>query len=236
MKRPFKTYNGGKNGSGVYQQIINQIPPHDIFISGFAGNCGVLANKTSATMADIAIDKDAAVIEGWNAIPGIMGINADTLTWLPNYVESAPAGTDIFIFLDPPYLKSVRSSQKNLYKNEMTDPASHISLLQALVNNSCFAKCHILITHYPCELYNKELKGWRIMDIKGRTRQGIRIERLYMNYPPPVKLHDYRYFGNDFREREAYKKMKSNMISKFQRMQPIEKNFIINSLQEKNIF
>ena len=25
-------YPGGKNGSGTFQRIINQIPPHEIFI------------------------------------------------------------------------------------------------------------------------------------------------------------------------------------------------------------
>lgn len=33
------TYFGGKGGSGVYQAIINQIPPHNSFVSGFLGHC-----------------------------------------------------------------------------------------------------------------------------------------------------------------------------------------------------
>lgn len=31
------TYKGGKAGAGVYQQIINQIPPHDVYIEPFLG-------------------------------------------------------------------------------------------------------------------------------------------------------------------------------------------------------
>lgn len=30
-------YLGGKNGSGVYQAIINLLPPHDTYIEGFLG-------------------------------------------------------------------------------------------------------------------------------------------------------------------------------------------------------
>lgn len=71
MQRPYKTYNGGKNGSGVYQAIINQIPPHEIFISGFGGNCGVMANKKTAAIANIVTDTDAAVVNDWKKISGI---------------------------------------------------------------------------------------------------------------------------------------------------------------------
>ena len=100
--KPFKTYNGGKNGSGVYQAIINQIPPHDIFISGFAGNCGVLANKKRAAMANIAIDLDASVVNGWNVIPGITAINTDAISFITHYLQCIPAQLlpHIFVFLD----------------------------------------------------------------------------------------------------------------------------------------
>jgi DNA adenine methylase len=31
------SYPGGKAGSGVYQRLINEIPPHDTYIAAFAG-------------------------------------------------------------------------------------------------------------------------------------------------------------------------------------------------------
>ncbi len=232
MNRPFKTYNGGKNGSGVYQSIINQIPPHDIFVSAFAGNCGVLANKKPAPMANIAIDLDATVITAWNKIPGCIGVNADAIDWLSDCYLSTRADTSqIFVFADPPYLKSVRSHQANLYNHEMTDPQSHKNMLGAMAQ----WKCKILISHYPCQLYDDALQTWRTIDIKGRTRHGMRTERLYMNYPEPSQLHDYSFIGNDFREREQYKKMQVNMVNKFKRMTLQERYFIIHSLQQKQL-
>ena len=32
-------------------------------------------------------------------------------------------------------------------------------------------------------------------------------EYLWCNYPAPMALHDYRYLGKDFRERERIKRM-----------------------------
>ncbi len=222
--RPFKTYNGGKNGSGVYQAIINQIPPHDTFISMFGGNCGVLANKARAKK-NIIIDLSAKVIDGWNRLPGVTAIKADASGYLSHLKKTSDNG--VFLFADPPYLKETRSCQGNLYDFEMADPVAHEKLLRELMQY----KCNVLITHYPCKLYNDLLKTWRKVDIKGRTRNGMRTERLYMNYPAPVALHDYQYIGDDYRAREEYKKMANNMVAKFQRMSELERNFCLQHLQ-----
>jgi DNA adenine methylase len=231
MKKPYKTYNGGKNGSGVYQQIINQIPPHKIFISGFAGNCGVLANKLPASMANIAIDVDVKITDAWSRIKNIETINQDCITFINDYLRvtllfNTTSFKDIFIFLDPPYLKQVRAGNKNLYRYTMDSEPEHEKLLQAALT----WPVKIMFTHYPCELYDKILNNWRVKDIKAMSHIGLRTERLYMNYPESSELHDYRYLGEDFRERELYKKMRSNMVNKFKRMNDLERNMIIEAL------
>lgn len=226
MNRPFKTYNGGKNGSGVYQAIINQIPPHSIFISGFAGNCGVLANKLPAAMANIAIDLDAAVIKAWQNIRGITAVNTDLITFLPNYLACLPVDllSHVIVFLDPTYLGETRISDQPYYKHEMVDHATHEKFLQMAMQ----IPVKTLITHYPCNLYDQSLKEWRYTDISSRSRTSTTIQRLYMNYPQPEALHDYRYIGNDFRERELYKKSYKNFVRKIESMPPLERNYILS--------
>ncbi len=58
------TYYGGKDGSGVAQRLINQIPPHRVFISAFLGDCAVLRRIRPAEMS-IGIDRDRANIDRW---------------------------------------------------------------------------------------------------------------------------------------------------------------------------
>src|SRR3954451_2058388 len=55
---------GGKDGSGVVQRLINQIPPHDVFVSAFLGDCAILRKKLPAKLS-IGIDLDRANIERW---------------------------------------------------------------------------------------------------------------------------------------------------------------------------
>jgi DNA adenine methylase len=44
-------YNGGKNGSGVYQRIICMIPPHDVYIELFLGSGAILRRKRPAALS-----------------------------------------------------------------------------------------------------------------------------------------------------------------------------------------
>ena len=39
------TYPGGKNGAGVYQAIICQIPPHQVYVEPFLGSGAVMRLK-----------------------------------------------------------------------------------------------------------------------------------------------------------------------------------------------
>ena len=51
------SYPGGKSGAGVYQRLINEIPPHDMLIVPFAGRCGVTRRIRPAEHT-ILIDRD----------------------------------------------------------------------------------------------------------------------------------------------------------------------------------
>jgi len=53
------SYPGGKGGAGIWQTIVNQMPPHDTYIEAFLGSGAVLRHKRTANV-NIAIELDPA--------------------------------------------------------------------------------------------------------------------------------------------------------------------------------
>lgn len=128
------TYPGGKNGSGVYQALINLMPPHRVYVEPFLGRGAMMRLKKPA-FSSIGIDSDPAVLDLWSDddIPGIRLTNGDALNYLAN--TTFPA--DTLIYCDPPYLMSTRSSQRPLYRHEFGGQADHLELLTIIKRLSC---------------------------------------------------------------------------------------------------
>src|SRR5919198_4161482 len=60
------TYPGGKNAPGVYQTIINLMPPHEVYIEPFLGSGAIMRLKRQARL-NIGIDSDPQAIAQWRA-------------------------------------------------------------------------------------------------------------------------------------------------------------------------
>src|SRR3990172_2636687 len=56
------SYPGGKNGAGVYQTLINMMPPHEVYIEPFLGGGAIMRLKRPAPL-NIGIDRDAAAVK-----------------------------------------------------------------------------------------------------------------------------------------------------------------------------
>ncbi|MES2616918.1 MAG: hypothetical protein V4613_03580 [Bacteroidota bacterium] len=223
--RSNNSYKGGKAGSGVYQNIINHLPEHDIFISAFAGHCGVTRNKKPSYITYL-IDRSSSVIEYWKIQDSsVLLRHGDCLDIIPSLLKVS-AGNDVLIYFDPPYLFDTRSHKRNIYEFEYSE-SDHLALIQYAIS----LNCNVCISHYPCEMYDVGLQGWNTHDFVAMTRSGLRTERIYMNYEKPVKLQDYSYIGSDYRERERYKRTTNNILNKFKRMDPLLKNSILQQLQ-----
>lgn len=109
----FREYPGAKGGAGVWQTIINQIPPHEVWIEAFAGSGQVTRRKRTAPAANIVIDAAAAVVAAWQeSFPGITSICADALEWLAA-TRFGVNPSRVVIDCDRPYLRSVRSCQRD---------------------------------------------------------------------------------------------------------------------------
>ena len=217
------TYPGGKGN--CYQKLINMIPPHDIFISAFLGNCAVMRHKRPAAR-NIGVDADPAAIASFDDVGHIELICADALSFLRSFDYRSGR---TFIYCDPPYLMSTRSSQRDLYRCEMATEAQHRELLTLVTS----LPCAVMISGYQSDLYDEMLAGWNVISFEAITRGGtMATEYVWMNYPAPIALHDYTFLGDNFRERERIKRKKQRWVSRLSNMPRLERQALLSAIQE----
>ena len=217
-------YLGSKGQAGVWQRIISNMPPHSFYVEPFFGSGQIFRRKLPAA-ASVLIDADGSVFDALSESErgSAQVMVGDALAILPNL--KLPA--DAVVYCDPPYVHSTRTSRHG-YKFEMTDDrhASLLALLQAL-------PCRVMISGYPCELYAAALKDWRCIAYRTRTRGRTLTECLWCNFPEPTRLHDWRFAGNNFRDRTRLKRLAARFTARLDRMPPLQRNYLLDLLDQR---
>lgn len=216
------SYPGGKAGAGVYQTIINQMPPHDVYVEPFVGAGAVMKLKRPA-LRNIAIDLSDDAAARWRDYPGVEFHYRCGIGFLESF---RPQGSEL-IYCDPPYLIGARRSGRRIYRHEMTD-ADHLRLLDALNR----LRCNIIISGYRSDLYAHWLRGWRAITFQAMTRGGLAEEWLWCNFDQPTALHDYRYLGDDYRDRERIKRKCARWRAKFAGLDDLERLALLSALMQ----
>lgn len=226
-------YLGSKAQAGVWQRIIGQMPAHSFYVEPFFGSGQVFWRKRPAA-ASVVIDADADVIATFNAarrrhasdmaLQACRAICGDAQILLPKLTLSA----DTVIYCDPPYVHSTRTSRHG-YNFEMTDEQheSLLTLLQAM-------RCRVMISGYPSALYSALLKDWRCISYRTRTRGRTLTECLWLNFPEPTELHDWRFAGRNFRERLKLKRKAARWMTRLDDMKPLEKGFLLDAIAQRH--
>jgi len=217
-------YPGGKGQ--VFKRLINMMPPHEVYIETHLGGGAVIRNKRFA-MRNIGIEIDPEVIQMWSDYNGndIELIQADAITYLNNYHFT---GKEL-IYCDPPYLRETRKKYYPLYKYEYTRK-QHIELLEIIKSLPCM----VMISGYKSALYAEFLKDWNTYYFQAGCHHGIATEYIWMNYLSPVELHDYRYLGDTFRERERIKLRSESWIRRLKSMPVLERKALLSAIQSAN--
>lgn len=214
-------FPGGKGKT--YQQIINIMPPHQVYIEPFLGSGAVVRNKLPADTTIVA-DLDENTVNNCHLdMPNLTKISANALELLDNLTIDA----DTLIYLDPPYLPSTRKNAK-IYKHEFTNE-QHILLLNKIKSLDCM----VIISGYKSKLYDDILIGWKTRDFPCQSQGGRRVERLWFNYETPTTLHDARYLGKNYRERQTIMRRQNRLKTKIQLMDPIERTELIRWLNSQ---
>lgn len=249
-------YPGGKGRESVYQAIINQMPPHGVYVEPFLGGASVMIAKRPA-LINIGVDRNQAALSAARALFGdrsslgngharavtlirdLGGVRIiaghvdrpqfkfkrrDAIGFLRTLKMERAFGLDVFIYLDPPYLVQSRKGLSAIYEHEFTD-FQHIELLKLIRS---MKGPMIAISGYHSALYDELLEGWRVVTFKNVVRSGAVVtEYLWCNYPEPAELHDYRYLGSDFRERERIRRVQRNFVGKLRRLPPLERQALM---------
>ncbi len=191
---PEKHFVGGKGQQGVFHRIINQIPPCRVLIEPFAGEA-IISRTIRQPETILLVDRvrqpglDLSCMR-----PTVNFLLGDGIAFLAGYKYTGKE----FVYLDPPYLLRARAARgREYYANELSD-SDHARLLK--IAKSINAR--VMISGYHSPLYDEALAEWRLIEFWAITRSGKKaLECLWMNYPQPSTLQDYRFLGESWRER-----------------------------------
>lgn len=215
-------YDGGK---GVcYPQLINLMPPHKRYIETHLGGGAVMRNKLPA-VHQVGIDLDLSVIKAWQKQwPNICDIvHADAV----DYLKHQSLDADTLIYVDPPYHPDTRRRSR-VYRHDYS-AEDHERLLECLTA----LPCKVMISGYASPLYKRCLHGWSVHRFQARTHVDTREEWVWFNYPQPTVLHDDRYFGANFREREVIRRRQERLRHRIDQLSEVEQRSLFNWLKEK---
>lgn len=205
-------YPGGKGK--CYQHLINLMPKHSTYIESHLGGGAVMRHKKAA-VRNIGIERDPEVLSRLhgNTPDHIELVAGDAVT----YLEAFPfSGTEL-IYCDPPYLQETRRGGR-LYRYEYTD-ADHKRLLGVLTQLPCM----VMVSGYANPLYEMHLAHWRTQTFMAKTHADVREETVWMNFPVPDALHDSRYLGESFRERQDNQRRRQTLHRRLHAMDKYER-------------
>ena len=114
----------------------------------------------------------------------------------------------------------------NLLRLEEDLSDAHLRLAGATIEHLDWAEC---IRRYdrPATLFYCDPPYW------AATQNGTREETLWFNFEPPTKLHDARYLGSSFRERQSRKRRLQRLQMKVKSMEPTERNAFMQWMSEQ---
>lgn len=219
-----KNYLGAKNGSGVYQAIINLIPPHDTYIEPFLGTGAVMKKKAPA-LRSIGLDLNQTCIDAFSYAAAVELYQGCAFAFLRSFDFSSSGKT--VVYLDPPYMHSTRSSNAR-YDYELTDE-QHLELLNILLG----LPCQVIVSGYRNNIYDEFLTGWWSMDFQAMSRGGVRTETVWCNFEPG-SVHYHTFAGKDFTDRQRIKRKAQRWANNFAKLPPAERQAILSALLQSS--
>lgn len=138
-------------------------------VGGFSTNLIVRRNMSKSTSDFLSmIDK---LPEVHNRLSSAIIEHRDIFDLIDKYDRE-----NVFMYLDPPYVKSTRSSSTN-YEVEMTNE-EHEKFIERLIK----CKCKVLVSGYDCAVYDRLSLAFDKMSFKSPNSKSEATETLWKNY------------------------------------------------------
>lgn len=214
-------YPGGKGK--CYQRLINLMPPHQTYIESHLGGGAVMRNKKAAQRS-IGLDLDAHVITRWRS--ELSGICELEQTDAVAFLEAFEFTGEELVYVDPPYVPETRRRAK-VYRCDYT-LADHVRLLRLLKT----LPCNVMLSGYDSDLYETELVGWGKVRFQAKTHTDVREEVVWMNFESPTCLHDSRYMGETFRDRQTIQRRQARLRTRIESMDAAERHDLLQWMKE----
>jgi site-specific DNA-adenine methylase len=200
------------------QPIIAMMPPHDTYIETHLGGGAIMQRKAPARR-NIGIDLNQRALERFRCEYPVELIHGCAHRYLAEHEYSGRE----FVYSDPPYLQSTRSSDRRYgFDYEESD---HIELLELLKS----LPCPVMISGYPSALYDERLSGWQRVEVQVMNQAGVRTEKLWFNFTVD-RVHWARYTGKNFTDRQRIKRKAENWGRRYQALPPGERLAVLSAM------
>ena len=215
------SYLGSKAASGLHQNIIAMMPPHETYIETHLGG-GAIMKRKPPTLNNIGVDIDSEALANFNSDHPVDLVNGCAHQFLADYEYS---GTEL-IYCDPPYLTQTRASSRSRYRFDYTHQ-DHIALLTLIKT----LPCRVILSGYPSTLYDERLSDWNTIELQAMTQGGPRTEKIWYNYTID-RVHWATYAGKDFTDRQRIKRKADRWRKKYQALPSAERLAILAAIME----
>ena len=219
-------YTGNKDFSNVIHFLINRLPKSSRYFSLFFGGGGLEKSVYTAAAHFVCAEKNPACKK--HEVDEVATIEYFDYQDL---IEDNVFTRSDFIFADPPYMLSTRTTGRKYYKFEFTDQ-DHYTFLSSIDT----IDANIMITHPECDLYNEHLSAWSKERFVYMTRAGKFEDCLYTNYQAAaLELLNYDCLGVDFIDRQRIKRQRQNVVNKFMNLDDHVRRAIVRDLKKGNL-
>ena len=212
------SYFGSKAASGLCQNIIAIMPPHDTYIETHLGG-GAIMQRKMPTITNIGIDVDERAVSNFRCDYPVDLVNNCAHHFLRDYDYT---GTEL-IYCDPPYLAHTRTSH-NRYRFEYTDQ-DHRELLILIKS----LPCKVILSGYPSSLYDEQLGGWNTLELQVMSRGGPRTEKLWYNYSIDNAFW-VTYAGRNRMLRQCIKRKAENWRKRYEALPKVERLAVLAAM------